>query len=166
MKQLAILGSTGSIGINTLDVVKGFRGEFLVVALAAGRNLSLLRTQIETFHPRLVSVADERHARTLRGKLSDRSVEIVHGMEGMIQVASHPEANMVVSAVVGGAGLLPLLAAIENGKDVALANKEALVMAGQVVMERAVKRGVRILPWIVSIVPFFKHWGGAGPLTG
>jgi len=160
MKRLAILGSTGSIGINTLDVVRGFRDEFSVTTLAAGKNLSLLRSQIETFHPRLVSVADEGDARVLQREVSDRSIEIVHGTKGLIAVATHPDVDMVVSAVVGGAGLLPLVEAIEHGKNVALANKEALVMAGQVVMERAGKRGVRILPIDSEHSAIFQSLGG------
>jgi 1-deoxy-D-xylulose-5-phosphate reductoisomerase len=118
MKQLAILGSTGSIGVNTLEIVGRFREEFEVLALAAGKNLPLLREQIKAFKPRLVSVLDQEHAHALKGK----KVEVVYGEEGLIQAATFPGVDLMVSAVVGSVGIRPLLAAIESGTDVALAS--------------------------------------------
>lgn len=146
MKRLAILGSTGSIGVSTLSVVKRFREEFDVVALAAGTNLALLRKQVETFNPKLVSCLNEDLAQTLKEDLTVPGVQVVSGEEGLIRAATFPEADLVVSAVVGSAGLLPLLAAIDCKKDVALANKESLVMAGQIIIQEAERQGVNILP--------------------
>ena len=147
MKQLVILGSTGSIGRNALDVVSAHADQFRVVALAAGRNMELLKRQIQACHPRLVAVLDEEHAAILRHSLDPFcSVEIVYGREGFCRAAAIPEATLVISAMVGAAGLEPTLAAIDAGKDVALANKETMVIAGKIVMQRAAARGVKILP--------------------
>jgi len=146
-KKISILGSTGSIGRNVLNVVAGFPGYFTVVGLAAGWNIELLREQIETFSPLVVSVADEATAEKLKALgPAAGGTEIVWGGEGNEQVASLPEADMVVSAIVGAAGLLPTVAAVRAGKDIALANKETLVMAGRVIMEEVKKYGVRLLP--------------------
>jgi 1-deoxy-D-xylulose-5-phosphate reductoisomerase len=146
-KKIAILGSTGSIGRNVLKVIAGFPHYFTVVGLSAGWNIELLREQIETFSPRMVSVADEETAKKLKQLLpAGCGSEIVWDDQGNQQVASLPEADMVVSAIVGAAGLLPTLAAIRAGKDIALANKETLVMAGRVIMEEVKKFGVRLLP--------------------
>ena len=147
MKKIAILGSTGSIGVSALDVVSKHPQALGVVALSAGRNLDVLKGQVERFRPALVSVIDEAHALRLRSML-DRSVrsEILWGEEGARRVASTADASLVLSAIVGAAGLVPTLAAIEAGKDVALANKETLVTAGALVVERARSKGVRILP--------------------
>jgi len=150
MKRLAILGSTGSIGTNTLDVVEQFGEEFEVLTLAAGQNLSVLREQITRFKPRLVSVLDQECAHALREELrgdgDPHHVEVVYGAEGLIRAATVPEVDLVVSAVVGSIGLNPLLAAIEAGKNVALANKEAMVMAGEIIVKKAQQHGVTILP--------------------
>ncbi len=147
MKKIAILGSTGSIGVSTLDVVAAHADEFTVTALAAGRNISLLEQQIERFRPRLAAVIDEAHARELRKRLgSTSSTEILFGEAGYRETAIVSDADMVVSAMVGAAGLLPTLAAIAAGKDIALANKETLVMAGHIVLRRAAEMGVKILP--------------------
>jgi 1-deoxy-D-xylulose-5-phosphate reductoisomerase len=147
-KALSILGSTGSIGVSTLEVVDQFRDRFRVVALAAGRNISLLRRQIEAFQPRLVAVLSEDLARRLRDSFSKGSTipEIVFGSEGYERVATFPEAGTVLSAMVGAAGLLPTLAAIGAGKQLALANKETLVVAGEIVMKLAARTGIEILP--------------------
>jgi 1-deoxy-D-xylulose-5-phosphate reductoisomerase len=146
-KRISILGSTGSIGRNVLKIVASFPGHFTVVGLSAGWNIELLREQIETFAPRIVSVADEETAVRLKALLPvTRGTEIVWGSAGNEQVASVPEADLVVSAIVGAAGLLPTLAAIRAGKDVALANKETLVMAGRVIMQEVKKYGVQLLP--------------------
>ena len=142
MKRLAILGSTGSIGGNTLEIAGRYREEFEVLALAAGTNLPLLREQIRAFKPRLVSVLDQEHAHALKGE----GVEVVYGEEGLIRAATFPGVDLVVSAVVGSVGVLPLLAAIDAGKDIALANKEAMVMAGEIIMQKAQEKGAAILP--------------------
>ncbi len=142
MKRLAILGSTGSIGVNTLEIVGRFREEFQVLALAAGTNLPLLREQIGAFKPRLVSVLDREHARALK----EKGLEVVSGEEGLIQAATFPGVDLVVSAVVGSVGIRPLLAAVEAGTDVALANKESMVIAGEIIVKKAHKKGVTILP--------------------
>jgi 1-deoxy-D-xylulose-5-phosphate reductoisomerase len=142
MKRLAILGSTGSVGVNTLEIVGRFREEFEVLALAAGKNLSLLREQIRVFKPRLVSVRDPEHAQALRGE----GVEVAYGEEGLIRAATFPDVDLVVSAVVGSVGIRPLLAAIEEGRDVALANKESMVTAGEIIVRKAHEKSIAILP--------------------
>lgn len=146
MKKLAILGSTGSIGVNTLDIIERFRDRFAVVGLSAGNNVRLLREQVLKFAPRTVSVLNESLAHRLREELGPHPVEILHGDKGVIGVATLPEIDMVVSAIVGAAGLAPTVSAIRACKDVALANKETLVIAGMVVMELAKENGVTILP--------------------
>lgn len=147
-KALSILGSTGSIGVSTLEVVRQFEDRFQVVALAGGRNISLLRRQIDAFQPALAAVLDRELAEELKSSLAGRGPvpEIVWGIEGYIKAATLPEAQTVVSAMVGAAGLLPTLAAVEAGKQVALANKETLVAAGKIVMKLAAEKGVDILP--------------------
>jgi 1-deoxy-D-xylulose-5-phosphate reductoisomerase len=148
-KKLAILGSTGSIGTQTLDVVAANPEAFQITALAAGSNLTEVRKQIELFRPRLVSVGTQESARRLRDELPPelaRSVQIEWGEAGMLAAASHPDAEMVVTAVVGSLGLSPTIAAIQAGKDIALANKETLVAAGHLVTEMAAATGSRILP--------------------
>ncbi|MBW2484510.1 MAG: 1-deoxy-D-xylulose-5-phosphate reductoisomerase [Deltaproteobacteria bacterium] len=146
-KKVVILGSTGSIGRNVLKVAAGFPEHFTVVGMTAGRNIDLLRQQIETFSPRVVSVAEEDAALKLKTLLGPgRQTEIVWGQKGNEQVACLTEADMVVSAIVGAAGLLPTFAAIRSGKDIALANKETLVMAGRLIMDEVKKKQVRLLP--------------------
>lgn len=147
MKNIAILGSTGSIGRNTLNVVEQFPERFRVVALAAGRNIDLLAEQIQRHRPKLVAVFDQQLARDLMGCVEPATdLNVLAGAEGYQQVAACPEADMVLSAMVGAAGLEPTLSAVRAGKDVALANKETLVMAGALVMEEVRKNGVRLLP--------------------
>jgi len=146
MKHLSILGSTGSIGVNALHIVSQFPGRFEVISLSAGLNAKLLRQQILQFRPKIVSVLNKESAETLRRELSHIPVEIVHGVEGLIQVATHPEVDQVVSAIVGAVGLIPTLSAIKTGKNIALANKETLVIAGKIVMEEAKRNHVQILP--------------------
>jgi len=144
-KRLSILGSTGSIGRNTLEVVEQFPDIYQVEALAAGTNIELLSTQIQKFNPKCVCVLDEQHAIQLK-KWVQSPVEIIFGPSGYEQIAAYPGTNMVVSAIVGAAGLMPTIAAIRSGKDVALANKETLVMAGEIVMRDIKKHNVRLLP--------------------
>lgn len=145
MKKIAILGSTGSIGTQTLEIVRTNQ-DIEVVALAAGRNIRLLKEQIEEFHPRLAAVWSDEDAETLREQVKDENLEIVSGMEGLLQVATVAEATMLVTAIVGMIGIRPTIAAIEAGKDIALANKETLVCAGHIIMPLAKKMGVSILP--------------------
>lgn len=150
MKQIAILGSTGSIGCNTLRVVETFKDEFSVAALGAGANIDLLAEQIEQFRPRLVSVGKESHADQLRAELKKRSVsdvpKICIGTEGLCEVAMVEEAEIVIGAVVGALGLLPTYRALEMGRRVALANKETLVVAGELMTRVAEKSGAELLP--------------------
>jgi 1-deoxy-D-xylulose-5-phosphate reductoisomerase len=145
VKRLAVLGSTGSVGEQTLDVAALFPERFRVVALAAGRNVDKLAAQVERFRPELVSVADEDGARALRARLSPPHPRIETGERGLVAVGAHP-ADLVMSALVGAVGLEPTLAAVQEGRDVALANKEVLVMAGALVMREVARRGVRLLP--------------------
>ncbi|MCX7746862.1 MAG: 1-deoxy-D-xylulose-5-phosphate reductoisomerase [Clostridia bacterium] len=143
-KKISILGSTGSIGVQTLDVARNLKIE--VLGLTANRNIELLYKQILEFKPKLVSVGSEELAGELREKLGNFNVEIMHGLDGLKEVAALDEIDTVVTSIVGIAGLIPTLAAIEKGKNIALANKETLVTAGSIVMEEAAKRNVKILP--------------------
>jgi 1-deoxy-D-xylulose-5-phosphate reductoisomerase len=147
-KRLSILGSTGSIGVNTIDVACAFPDRFEIVGLAAGRNIHRLKEQIGRVRPRCVAVCDDETARALEKILpaDARAVEILWGEEGLCRVASMDEVDMVVSAIVGAAGLMPTLAAVEAGKDIALANKETLVIAGELVTRRLKAAGGRLLP--------------------
>jgi 1-deoxy-D-xylulose-5-phosphate reductoisomerase len=146
MKGLAILGSTGSIGANVLRVVDAFPGRFEVTGLAAGRNVEELAAQVARHRPRVVSVADAPSLERL-GRLVDLSgVRALVGTEGMVEVATEPAARMVVASAVGAVGLVPTYRALEAGKDVALANKETLVMAGALMLARARETGARLLP--------------------
>lgn len=146
MKKIAILGSTGSIGTQTLDVVRAHFDELEVVALAAGSNKERLKEQIREFHPELVSLSDERKAQELKEELAGEAVEVVCGMDGLIEVAGIDSADVVVTAVVGMMGILPTMEAIRKGKDIALANKETLVTAGHLIIPMAREYGVSILP--------------------
>lgn len=145
MKKIAILGSTGSIGTQTLDVVRE-QGDIQVVAMAAGRNITLLEKQVREFHPKLVAVWEEKDANALKNNLRDIEVNVVYGMEGLLEVSVIPEAEILVTAIVGMLGIRPTIAAIEAGKDIALANKETLVTAGHLIMPLAARKGVAILP--------------------
>ena len=147
MKTLSLLGSTGSIGMNVLAVVRQFPDRFRVAGLSAGRRIDLLAEQVREFRPEVVSIADPALADRLAALLPpDCRPEILTGAEGNRRVATLPVTDMVVSAVVGAVGLLPVLAAIEAGKDVGLANKETLVMAGRLIMAAVRAHGVRLLP--------------------
>ena len=147
MKKITILGSTGSIGLSALDVIGKNPRRFQVVALAAGQNVKLLKNQIETFKPKIVSVSTKENALKLRQALIlNNKIKILYGKEGLNEIAAFPLADIVVSAISGAAGLMPTLAAIEAGKDIALANKETMVMAGEIVNRRAKLKKVKILP--------------------
>jgi 1-deoxy-D-xylulose-5-phosphate reductoisomerase len=145
MKKIAILGSTGSIGTQTLSVVEE-HGDLEVVALACGNNTKLLEEQMRRFRPRLVAVWSEEAAADLKSRTADLSIPIETGMEGLLAVATHPEAEILVTAIVGMLGIRPTIAAIEAGKTIALANKETLVTAGHLIMPLAKEHGVDILP--------------------
>lgn len=145
MKKIAILGSTGSIGTQTLDVVRN-QGDIQVTAMAAGSNIGLLEKQIREFHPSIVAVWDEEKAKELKRAVSDLSVKVVSGMEGLLETAIEAQAEIVVTAIVGMIGIRPTIAAMEAGKDIALANKETLVTAGHIIMPLAERLGVKILP--------------------
>ena len=144
MKKIAILGSTGSIGTQTVDILPSIDAE--VVALTTNRRINLLEEQARALHPKMVCAMDEDAAKTLKIKLADTDIEVLTGMDGLIACAAESGADIVVTAVVGMVGLLPTMAAIKAGKDIALANKETLVCAGGLVMSAAKQYGVRILP--------------------
>jgi 1-deoxy-D-xylulose-5-phosphate reductoisomerase len=146
MKRLAILGSTGSIGVSTLEIVTEHPDCFEVVALTAGRNLALLEEQIARFRPQIVAVPDHVNAQRLQERIGSGGPRVLYGTEGLISCAVESPAEMVVSAIVGAAGLEPTLAAIQAGRDVALANKETLVIAGELVMGAAAESGCRLFP--------------------
>ena len=145
MKYISILGSTGSIGTQALEIVRENR-DLKVAALAAGSNTELLERQIREFRPELVCIFDESKAAGLRLAVKDLDVKVVSGMEGLIEAAVIPKAEMVLTAVVGMIGIRPTIAAIQAGKDIALANKETLVTAGHIILPLAEERQVRILP--------------------
>lgn len=146
MKKIILLGSTGSIGTQTLDIVARHPDRFEIVALAAGRKLSLVEQQIRKFRPKRVSVADAADANVLREKFNKEGVEILVGDEGNASIAVSPEADFVVSAIVGAAGLNPTMKALESGKTVALANKESLVIAGEIMTRAARAHNVPLIP--------------------
>lgn len=144
-KKIAVLGSTGSIGTQTLDVVRA-NGDLEVEALSAGSNIDLLEQQIREFRPKLAAVYQEEKAVQLRERLRDMDVRVVSGMDGLLELAVMPETEILVTAIVGMIGIRPTIAAIEAGKDIALANKETLVTAGHLIMPLAKEKGVKILP--------------------
>lgn len=145
MKKIAILGSTGSIGTQTLDVVRANK-DIQVLGISAGRNILKLEEQVREFHPRLVAVWDEQAAKDLQIRIADLPVEVVSGMNGLLQLARMDETDILVTAVVGMIGIRPTMEAICAGKDIALANKETLVTAGHLIMPLAKEKGVQILP--------------------
>lgn len=145
MKKIAILGSTGSIGTQTLEIVRANQ-DIQVTALAAHGNIELLEKQIREVRPVLAAVWDESRAAELKAKIRDLDVKVLAGMDGLLEAAAEKEAEMVVTAVVGMIGIRPTIAAMEAGKDIALANKETLVTAGHIIMPLADQKGVKILP--------------------
>ena len=145
-KNLIIIGSTGSIGTQTLDVVRTYPNLFHVTALAAGRNTKAMEAQIREFGPRIVCMWTEEAAEDLRVRVADLDVKVVTGMDGLLQLASMEEGDVFLNAVVGMIGIRPTLAAIAAGKTIALANKETLVTAGHLIMPAAAEAGVPILP--------------------
>ena len=163
MKSLSILGATGSIGSNALEIVRQFPDRFTVNALTAKTRVAALARQIVEFTPRVAAVVDADHARQLRALLPPTvDVEIVFGEAGYVEAATCPETDMVLGAMVGSAGLVPTLAAIDAGKDIALANKETLVMAGAIVMEKIASRGVKLMPVDSEHSAIFQSMAGHG----
>lgn len=146
MKHLSILGSTGSIGVSTLEIVAAYPERFRVVALTAGKNLELFARQIHQFAPRIAAVASAADVPQLKELCRGMDVEILGGLEGLIAAATAAETEMVVAAIVGAAGLAPTAAAVRAGKDIALANKETLVTAGQLFMKMVARYGVKLYP--------------------
>ena len=145
MKKAAILGSTGSIGTQTLEIARTNK-DIKITALAAGSNIALLEEQIREFRPKLAAVWDEEKAAQLKDRVRDLDVKVVSGMDGLLEAASEPESDILVTAIVGMIGILPTIEAIKAGKDIALANKETLVTAGHIIMPLAREKGVSILP--------------------
>lgn len=145
MKKIGILGSTGSIGTQTLEIVR-YNKDIEVTALAAGRNIKLLEEQIREFRPALAAVWDQEKAAELRDRVRDLDVKVMSGMEGLLAAAAQPEPEILVTAVVGMIGILPTIEAIKAGKDIALANKETLVTAGHIIIPLAKEKNVKILP--------------------
>ncbi|MBR4588061.1 MAG: 1-deoxy-D-xylulose-5-phosphate reductoisomerase [Lachnospiraceae bacterium] len=146
MKKIAILGSTGSIGTQTLEVVSAYPERFEIVSLSAGKNIDLLEKQIRIFRPKVAAVWDEKDAEKLKMRLTDVDVTILSGMDGLIEAACIPEAEIVVTAIVGMIGIRPTIAAIKAKKDIALANKETLVCAGHIIIPLVKQMGVKLLP--------------------
>ena len=146
MKNIAILGSTGSIGTQTLEIAREYSDRLKVTALAASKNAELMEAQVREFGPELVCMYDEKAAADLKIRLSDTNVKIVTGMDGLIEVATQPESDILVTAIVGMIGIRPTVAAIKAGKDIALANKETLVTAGHIIMPLAREHNISILP--------------------
>ncbi|MDE5893085.1 MAG: 1-deoxy-D-xylulose-5-phosphate reductoisomerase [Acetatifactor sp.] len=146
MKKIAILGSTGSIGTQTLDIVRSNADELEVVALAASSNTELMEAQIREFHPRMVVMWSQEAAAELRIRVADCPVRVLQGMDGLLEIAASPEVEVLVTAIVGMIGIRPTIEAIKSGKNIALANKETLVCAGHMIMPLARERGVSILP--------------------
>ena len=145
MKTISVLGSTGSIGTQTLEVVRNNK-DLKVAALAAGSSVDRLEAQIREFSPSLAVLWEEEKAEELKKRIADLDVRVAFGMEGLIEAATAEDAEIVVTAVVGMIGIRPTIAAIKAGKDIALANKETLVTAGHIIMPLAREKGVRILP--------------------
>ena len=161
MKKIAILGSTGSIGTQTLEIARN-NGDIQVTALAAGRNVKLLEAQIREFSPRIACLWDEKAAKEIKGRVRDLQVKVTSGMEGLLEAAAGTDCEIVVTAVVGMIGIRPTIAAIEAGKDIALANKETLVTAGHLIMPLAREKQVKILPVDSEHSAIFQCLQGAG----
>lgn len=146
MKKISILGSTGSIGTQTLEVVRNHPDSFKVIAISGNMNIDLLHAQIEEFSPKYVAVYDEKKAMELKSKVDNACVKILYGMDGLVEISTLEEVDILVTSVVGNIGLIPTLNAIKAKKTIALANKETLVTAGEIVMKEALDNGVKIIP--------------------
>lgn len=163
MKKVSILGSTGSIGMNVLEVIAQHPDKFQVIALAGGENVAKMEEQILRFSPKLASVMDAESAKVLQASVDRKTTCILSGLEGLNAVASHPEVEMVVCALAGSVGLIPTLAAVQAQKTLALANKEALVMAGEILMRETQQRGLRIYPIDSEQCAIFQALAGHRP---
>lgn len=163
MKKISLLGSTGSIGVNTLDVVERYPEKFQVCALSAGSNVELFARQIRKFKPTLVALFDVTKIDILKELVADLDVEIISGPEGLVSVASFLDADLVVSGVVGSAGLLPALSALRAGKNLALANKETLVIAGELVLQEAELTNAKVIPIDSEHSAIFQALNGEKP---
>lgn len=161
IKKISVLGSTGSIGTQTLEIAR-YNQDIGITALAAGFNVELLEKQVREFHPKIACLWKEEAARELKRRIRDLDVKVVSGMEGLMEAACEPEAQIVVTAVVGMIGIRPTIAAMEAGKDIALANKETLVTAGHIIMPLAKEKGVKILPVDSEHSAIFQCLQGAG----
>ena len=161
IKKISVLGSTGSIGTQTLEIAR-YNQDIVITALAAGSNVELLEKQVREFHPKIACLWKEEAARELKRRIRDLDVKVVSGMEGLMEAACEPEAQIVVTAVVGMIGIRPTIAAMEAGKDIALANKETLVTAGHIIMPLAKEKGVKILPVDSEHSAIFQCLQGAG----
>ena len=146
MKKISLLGSTGSIGANVLDVIERNPEKFQIFGMSAGNNVDLFAKQIRKFKPRVVALFDTKKIPTLKEQIADLDIEVLSGEEGSIAIATLPEADMVVSGIMGSAGLLPAIHALKSGKNLALANKETLVIAGELVLREAKKTNSQIIP--------------------
>ncbi len=146
MKKIAVLGSTGSIGTQTLDIVRNYSEELQIIALAAGSNVELMEKQVREFRPKVVAMWSEKAAKDLKERISDLPTKVLWGMDGLLEIAVLEEISVLVTAIVGMIGIRPTIAAIKAGKDIALANKETLVCAGHIIMPLAKECGVSILP--------------------
>lgn len=146
MKRICILGSTGSIGTQTLEIVREYSEDLQVISMSAANNVDLMEAQIREFKPKKVCMYKEEAAEALRVKVADTNTTVLSGMDGLIELCQDEEVDVVVTAVVGMIGIRPTIAAIEAGKDIALANKETLVCAGHIIMPLAAKKGIKILP--------------------
>ena len=146
MKKIVVLGSTGSIGENVLNVIRDMKEDFELIGLSANRNINLLAEQIKKFSPRGACVMDKNKIKDLKALLGDSKTKILSGEEGLVELACSADAELVVVALVGAIGLKPILASINEGKDLAIANKEPLVIAGRIIMQSAKKKGVKIIP--------------------
>ena len=161
IKKISVLGSTGSIRTQTLEIAR-YNQDIGITALAAGSNVELLEKQVREFHPKIACLWKEEAARELKRRIRDLDVKVVSGMEGLMEAACEPEAQIVVTAVVGMIGIRPTIAAMEAGKDIALANKETLVTAGHIIMPLAKEKGVKILPVDSEHSAIFQCLQGAG----
>ena len=161
IKKISVLGSTGSIGTQTLEIAR-YNQDIGITALAAGSNVELLEKQVREFHPKIACLWKEEAARELKRRIRDLDVKVESGMEGLMEAACEPEAQIVVTAVVGMIGIRPTIAAMEAGKDIALANKETLVTAGHIIMPLAKEKGVKILPVDSEHSAIFQCLQGAG----
>ncbi len=162
MKNIALLGSTGSIGTQTLDVIRMHPDRMRAAALCCWTNIGLLEKQIREFKPRIAAVYDEACAKDLKGRVRDLDVKVLSGMEGLIEICASADSDIVVTAIVGMIGLRPTIAAIEAGKDIALANKETPVTAGHLIMPLAEKHGIKILPVDSELSAIFQALQGKG----